>query len=684
MRITLALITAVALVLAAGCNDKKAPESPEKQKAPESPEKQKAPESPEKQNRELDDRAGEPPAPAAEQDGQTASGAEPPPTAEPAGTASGAEPPPTAEPAGTASGAEPPPTAEPAVEEPKVEEPKVEEPKEEGLGVTHLGEGELKKKLRQYVPVRITVDESILTNTDKQIIKKLVQAANIMDVLFWKQASPQGLEWRRKLARTKTPVARLLFHYLMINYGPWDRLADFEPFIGEEAKPLGGSFYPQDLTKEEFDKWLAEHPDQADAFKSNFTVIKRDGEGLKAVPYSEEYKRELGAAAKALQDAAALSKDKTLKKYLESRAAAFMSDDYMQSDMDWMDLDSKIEVTIGPYEVYEDRLLGYKAAFEAFVTVKDPEATKLLRTFSKWAGKLEQELPIEDKYKNTTRGKSSPIVVVDLVYSAGDTRAGVQTIAFNLPNDERVREAKGSKKVLLRNIMFAKFEKILRPIAAEVLAEDLLGALNKEAFFNHTLMHEISHGIGPGQIKDAAGADTTVGLALKEIYPHLEEAKADILGLYNNLLLVRKGVEKIHAVEQGKDGEKKTQLSKEDARKAITATFLAGIFRSVRFGTEEAHGKANLLLLNHLTKGGAFVWDATSERFGVDWEKLEGAVEVCAKELLMIEALGDYDAGKAFIAAYGRRSPELETVLAKFVELPIDVEPVFRVPRVEK
>ena len=563
-------------------------------------------------------------------------------------------------------------------------EPAVEEPKEEGLGYKHMEEGELKKKLRQYVPVRITVDESILTNKDKQIIKKLVQAANIMDVLFWKQASPQGLEWRRKLARTKTPVARLLFHYLMINYGPWDRLADFEPFIGEEAKPLGGSFYPLDMTKEEFDTWIAEHPDQEAAFKSNFTVIKRDGEGLKAVPYSEEYKRELGAAAKALQDAAALAGDKTLKRYLESRAAAFASNEYMQSDMDWMDLDSKIEVTIGPYEVYEDRLMGYKAAFEAFVTVRDPEATKLLRTFSKWAGKLEKELPIDDQYKNTNRGKSSPIVVVDLVYSAGDTRAGVQTIAFNLPNDERVREAKGSKKVLLRNIMFAKFEKILRPIAAEVLAEDLLGSLNKEAFFNHTLMHEISHGIGPGKIKDAEGQDTTVGLALREIYPHIEEAKADILGLFNNLLLVRKGVEKIHAVEQSKDGEKKTRLSKEDARKAITATFLAGIFRSVRFGTEEAHGKANLLILNHLVKGGAFVWDATSERYGVDWEKLEGAVEVCAKDLLMIEALGDYEAGKAFIAEYGRRTPELETVLGKFVELPIDVEPVFRVPRVEK
>ena len=548
----------------------------------------------------------------------------------------------------------------------------------------HLDEAALKARLRQYAPVRIEVDESILTEADKKVIKKLVQASNIMDVLFWKQASPQGLDWRRKLARTKSPVARLLFHYLMINYGPWDRLADFEIFLGGDEKPLGGTFYPVDMTKEEFATWIADHPDQAEAFKSSFTVIRRDGEGLKAVPYSQEYKRELGAAAKALQDAAALTGDKTLKTFLESRAAAFGSGDYMQSDMDWMDLDSKIEITIGPYEVYEDRLMGYKAAFEAFVTVRDPAATKLLRTFSKWAGKLEQHLPIDDKYKNTNRGTSSPIVVVDLVYSAGDTRAGVQTIAFNLPNDERVREAKGSKKVLLRNIMFAKFEKILRPIAAEVLAEELLGDLNREAFFNHTLMHEISHGIGPGKIKDAAGADTTVSLALKEIYPHLEEAKADTLGLFNNLLLVGKGMEKIHAVTSDGDGEKTTRLSKDDARKALTATFLAGIFRSVRFGTEEAHGKANLLILNHMVKGGAFVWDPKAERYGVDWEKLDAAVEACAKDLLMIEALGDYEAGKAFIVEYGERSPELEIVLKKFVDLPIDVEPVFRVPRVAK
>ncbi len=573
------------------------------------------------------------------------------------------------------------PSREPATEEPKVEEPKAEEG---ALDFKHLDEAALKKRLRQYVPVRISVDETNLTDNDKEVIKKLVQAANIMDVLFWKQASPQGLEWRRKLARDRTPVSRLLFHYLMINYGPWDRLADFEIFAGEDEKPLAGSFYPLDMSKEEFEKWVADHPDQEEAFKSTFTVIHRDGESLKAVPYSKEYKRELRAAAKALTDAAALTKNRSLKKFLESRAAAFASDDYMQSDMDWMDLDSKIEVTIGPYEVYEDRLMGYKAAFEAFITVRDPEATKQLRTYSKWAGKLEKYLPLDDKYKNSKRGKSSPIVVVDLLYSAGDTRAGVQTIAFNLPNDERVREAKGSKKVLLRNIMFAKFEKILRPIAAKVLADDLTAHLNKEAFFNHTLMHEISHGIGPGKIKDAVtGEDTTVSLALKELYPHLEEAKADTLGLYNNLLLVRKGVEKIKAPAATKDGEKPKMkvLSKKEARKALVATFLAGIFRSVRFGTEEAHGKANLLILNHILKDGGFTWNPEAEVFGVDWDKLDAAVESCARDILLIQAHGDYEAGKAFIETYGKRPEALEIVLKKFVDLPIDVEPVFRVPR---
>ena len=661
MRVLMVVIASVALLMAVGCNEEKA--APVKDPASVKAEK------PLPQEKHIGAPAGKPLP-------QTA----PDPSREPA----------TVEPKVEESKAEEPKAKEPKAEEPKAEEPKAEEPKveepkvEEGaLDFKHLDEAELKKRLRQYVPVRISVDETNLTDNDKEIIKKLVQAANIMDVLFWKQASPQGLEWRRKLARAQTPVSRLLFHYLMINYGPWDRLADFEAFAGEEEKPLGGSFYPLDMSKEEFEKWVADHPDQEKAFKSNFTVIRRDGEGLNAVPYSKEYKRELRAAAKALNDAAALTKNRSLKKFLESRAAAFASDDYMQSDMDWMDLDSKIEVTIGPYEVYEDRLMGYKAAFEAFITVKDSEATKQLRTYSKWAGKLEKHLPLDDKYKNTKRGKSSPIVVVDLLYSAGDTRAGVQTIAFNLPNDERVREAKGSKKVLLRNIMFAKFEKILRPIAAKVLSSDLTAHLNKEAFFNHTLMHEISHGIGPGKIKTPEGEDTTVGLALKELYPHLEEAKADTLGLYNNLLLVRKGVEKIKAPAAAKDGEKPKMrtLSKDEARKALVATFLAGIFRSVRFGTEEAHGKANLLILNHLMKGGAFTWDPDAEVFGVDWDKLDAAVEACARDILLIQAHGDYEAGKAFIETYGQRPEALEIVLKKFVDLPIDVEPVFRIPR---
>ncbi|MBM4372417.1 MAG: peptidase, partial [Deltaproteobacteria bacterium] len=454
-----------------------------------------------------------------------------------------------------------------------------------------------------------------------------------------------------------------------------------EPFIGEEAKPLGGTFYPQDMTREEFEAWVAAHPDQAEAFKSSFTVIRRDGSGLKAVPYSEEYARELGAAARSLTEAAGLTKDRTLKKYLEGRAAAFLGNDYMQSDMDWMDLDSKIEVTIGPYEVYEDRLFGYKAAFEAFVTVRDPGATEVLRTFSKWAGKLEKSLPMDDRYKNTERGQQSPIVVVDLLYSSGDTRAGVQTIAFNLPNDERVREAKGSKKVLLRNIMFAKFEKILLPLAENVVAGDLLPLLSREAFFHHTLMHEISHGLGPGILRVPGRPDTTVNQALKEIYPHLEEAKADILGLYNNLLLIEKGVEKIRsaAVEGGENPP--PDLSKEEARKATAATFLAGIFRSVRFGTEEAHGKANLLILNHLLAAGAYVWNEADGRFGINWEKHDAAVEACARELLTLQALGDYEGGKAFIERYGQRPESLDKVLAGFVDMPVDVEPVYRIPQ---
>ena len=547
-----------------------------------------------------------------------------------------------------------------------------------GKDFVHMDVSEVAKRQKQFVPVRIEWDQGLLNEQEKELVRTLVRAARVVDHIFWIQASPDGLEWRKKLAQLRDPDSRALFHYLMTNYGAYDRLDDNAPFLGEHPKAEGANYYPTDLTKEEFNSWLETHPEDAKAFKSNFTIIARKDGGLVAIPYSEAYKRELQAAHRLLTQAAEQTDNASLKTFLKSRAQAFLSDDYYQSDVDWMDLDSKIEVTIGPYEVYEDHLFGYKAAFEAFVTVKDPAATAKLDTFKDWLDKLEKNLPIPVEHKNFKRGSSSPLPVVDVVFTAGDTRAGVQTIAYNLPNDERVREEKGSKKVMLRNVGMAKFHKILKPIARRVLVESKVSLLHQDAYFNHTLLHEIAHGLGPGTIK-VDGVETTVSLSLKELYPHLEEAKADILGLYNAFFLIDKGVLKLAALDQSGAPVADELLSPEQAKEAVVATFLAGIFRSTRFGVEEAHGKANLLIFNYLMEKGGFLVQAEG-RMDYDLEKLYGAVKDCSHDILMLEALGDYEGTRAFIEKYGTVRPEMQAAWDNLKEVPIDIEPIYEIP----
>lgn len=550
--------------------------------------------------------------------------------------------------------------------------------KASGKDFVHMDIAEVARRQKQYVPVRIQWDQSLLSDDEKELVRTLVRAARVVDHIFWVQASPDGLEWRKKLAQLRDPESRTLFHYLMINYGAYDRLDDNAPIMGEQPKPKGANYYPTDLKKEEFNAWLETHPEDEKAFKSNFTTIVREGDKLVAVPYSKVYNRELQAAQHLLMQASEQTENASLKAYLKSRAEAFLTDDYYQSDVDWMDLDSKIEVTIGPYEVYEDHLFGYKAAFEAFVTVKDPVATARLDTFKDWLGKLEKNLPIPKEHKNFKRGASSPLPVVDVIFTGGDTRAGVQTIAYNLPNDERVREEKGSKKVMLRNVGMAKFHKILKPVARRVLVESKVSLLHQDAYFNHTLLHEISHGLGPGTIT-LDGEETTVNLALKELYPHLEEAKADILGLYNALHLIDKGVIKLAALDESGTPRTDEMLSQEQAKEAVVATFLAGIFRSTRFGIEEAHGKANLILFNYLMEKGGFLVRAEG-RMDYDLAAIYGAVKDCSHDILMLEALGDYEGTKAFIEKYGAVRPEMQAAWDNLLEVPVDIEPIYEIP----
>ncbi len=521
---------------------------------------------------------------------------------------------------------------------------------------------EVQQQLDKFVPVEISADISQLSSGDRQALGKLLEAAKIIDEIFLRQVYHKNVAIREELKHGSNPDYATLLKYFNLNFGPFDRLEGDKPFINlNELKPEGANFYPVDMTRKEFEQWLKSHEADDSLFTATFTLIRRQGDKLVAIPYSQAYKVFLEPAAQYLKEAAQLTDNTSLKKYLNSRAQAFLSNDYFQSDMDWMDLhDHDLEVVIGPYEVYEDRMFNYKASFTAFITLVDRGDSKKLKQLANYLNDLEERLPIPDKYKNFNRGASSPIVVVNELFTAGDTKAGVQTAAFNLPNDERVREAKGSKKVMLKNVIRAKYENIAIPIMRRVLSEKDIERTAFDAFFYHILLHEMSHGIGPGKIvKD--GHQTTVSKELKETYSTLEEAKADVVGLYQFPYMIERGVFDQNLADK------------------IYASFVGGIFRSVRFGISEAHGGANVITLNYLMEKGGVEFDPTTERFRVNYNRIEKAIKELSHEILMIQAHGDYEAAKAFIAKYRYISSELQKALGKLSDIPVDIRPMYAV-----
>jgi len=499
-----------------------------------------------------------------------------------------------------------------------------------------------------------------LNETDRKVVANLVKAADLMSEIFLRQVSPSNVETRRMLESSKEIRSQEALRYFRINFGPWDRLSGNEPFIGETPKPTGAGFYPEDMTKEEFQKWIEEHPRDKDLFGSLYTVIRRQESMLVAVPYSEEYRDFLVPASELLKQAAETTENKSLQRFLNSRAEALLKDDYFQSDMDWMDLDSNLEVTIGPYEVYEDGLFGYKAAFEAFITVNNEAESAKLRKYASLLPDMELHLPISDQYKNTQRGTESPIRVVNELYTGGDARKGIQISAFNLPNDEKVREAKGSKKVLLKNVMEAKFKSCFQPVASRLISRDQLDLVTFEAYFNQVLFHELSHGLGPGVIVKPDGTRSEVRMELKELYSAIEEAKADATGLWNILCMIDIGA---------MDKKMETQEF---------VTYAAGHFRAARFGLHEAHGMAVVSQFNFLRDRGATVSDSVG-RFQVKLPLMRKTIQDLTHELLMIEAEGSYTRAKEFLDKHGKVPPELEEALTKVADLPIDIEPEYEV-----
>jgi len=526
---------------------------------------------------------------------------------------------------------------------------------------------ELQKMTARFAPAEIGADVSALPKNEREALARMVDAARIMDALFLRQVWAGNDAMLQELAQqaarpvgpraSRTAAARL--HYFLINKGPWDRLDHNRAFVpGAPAKPEAANFYPAAAGKAEIQKWLDGLSGATkEAATGFFTTIRRGEKGFVAVPYSIEYQGELARAAELLREAAQLTSDATLKKFLTARADAFLSNDYYASDVAWMELDAAIEPTIGPYEVYEDEWFNAKAAFEAFITVRDEAESKKLQAFSDHLQELENNLPVDPKYRNPKLGALAPIKVVNVVFAAGDGNRGVQTAAYNLPNDERVVREKGTKRVMLKNMQDAKFRMVLLPISKVALPAADQAKISFDAFFTHILMHELMHGLGPHAI-GVGGRQTTVRQELKETYSTIEEAKADISGLW--------------ALRQLAD---KKQIDPTIAKTMYT-TFLASAFRSIRFGVNEAHGRGIAIQVNYLLDAGAFKvrQDGT---FTVDSAKIGDAVTALTREILTLQAEGSYTKAKDMLDRLGVVRPEVQKVLDKLAGIPVDIEPKF-------
>ncbi len=513
---------------------------------------------------------------------------------------------------------------------------------------------DLERRMDQYATVRLTTDVSGLSPAERRMLPLLIDAAEHMDAAFWRQAYGDR---DSLVTAVSDPVAR---RYVELNYGPWDRLAGDEPFLpGVGPKPAGANFYPHDMTREEFERALAAAtPADAAALRSLYTLVRRRSDGtLRAVPYHRAFPAPLEAAAGKLREAAALAEEPGLQRYLELRAAALLNDDYRASDVAWMDMKrNRLDVVIGPIETYEDQLFGYKAAYEAFVLIKDMEWSERLARFAAFLPELQRGLPVPESYRRERPGTDSELNAYDAVYYAGDANAGAKTIAINLPNDETVQLEKGTRRLQLKNAMRAKFERIMLPIADVLIAEDQRAHLTFDAFFENTMFHEVAHGLG---IKTTVSGRGTVREALRDHASAMEEGKADVLGLYMVTRLRERG-----ALSQGRLEDN-------------YVTFLAGIFRSVRFGASSAHGKANMVRFNFFKERGAFSRDSTTGTYRVHMDKMQEAMAALSRTILTLQGDGDYAGAAALINGTGVIGPELQADLDRLGTAGIPVDIVF-------
>ena len=524
------------------------------------------------------------------------------------------------------------------------------------------GVAELQKMKARFAPVEITVDISKLPAGEKGALIKMVKAAYIMDALFLRQAWAGNEDLLLQLLKNKSALGQARLHYFLINKGPWSALDSNKSFIpGVPDKPEGANFYPSDATKQEVEDWLKSLPDsERNRAAGFFTTLRRPesgGKGFVAVPYSLEYQGELELAAGLLREAASLTAQPSLKAYLSSRAQAFSSNDYYDSDVAWMELNATIEPTIGPYEVYADEWFNAKAAFEGFITIRDEAETAKLEKLSSELQDVEDHLPVDSAYRNPKLGGLAPIRVVNEILAAGDANHGVQTAAFNLPNDDRIVKEKGAKRVMLKNVQEAKFRLVLMPLSRIALSAADQKRVSFDAFFSHIMMHELMHGLGPHEIH-IGGRTSTVRQELKEIYSTIEEAKADISGLFALRYLVDKGV-----------------IDK-NLEQTMYDTFLASAFRSIRFGLTEAHARGIAIQINYLLDYGAFIAKPDGT-FAVNHSKVKEGVAALTTEIVTLEGQGNHEKAKELIGRLSVVRPEIQRVLDRLKNIPIDIEPKF-------
>jgi hypothetical protein len=520
----------------------------------------------------------------------------------------------------------------------------------------------LMQQLAKFKPVRMPFDSAHLSAREQQMVAKLVEACQDLESIYWRQSDPEGLKLYQALDGSRDPKDVALHGFLRINGSRFDLINNDAPFVGTAPWPPGRGFFPADLTHEEFDRYIAAHPDQKAALYDPFTVVRRKGDALEAIPYHIAYRQWVDPAAKALRDAAELSDDPAFAKFLRMRADALQSDKYFDSDIAWVSLvNPKFDVIFAPYETYLDDFLGVKTSYGAALLVRNEEESRKLDVFQKYVPDIQDSLPLAPEDRPSKRGLFSPMEVMDAPYRAGDLRHGYQAVADNLPNDPRIHEQKGSKKIFFKNFMDARVEYVILPIAKLLLRSDEAKLASAEGYLTTTMMHEISHGLGAAFARTSAGK-RDIRESIGPTFSGLEEAKADIVGLYSLKWLVDRGY-----------------LPREKLN-VYYASEVAGIFRTVRFGVAEAHGRAEIMEFNFFSERGAISRDVASGRYAIDFGRMPETVAALARELLLIEATGDRARAEAWFAKYGAIPADLAKSLQAASDVPVDIDPISTFP----